>query len=97
MISVCEKVRDHRKALQLLDEMKAKNVAKNEVTFSSAISACEKCGQGRIALDLREQMKHEGAGQTAIAYNAAISACEKGLVVSTIDDENGDYARGYSK
>lgn len=32
MISVCEKVRDYHKALNLLDEMKRKNVAKNEVT-----------------------------------------------------------------
>jgi len=80
MISACEKVRDYKKALRLLDEMKEKKVAKNEVTFSSAISACEKCGQWRTALDLLDQMKKEGAGQTAIAYNAAISACEKGLV-----------------
>lgn len=32
MISVCEKVRDYRKALKLLDEMREKRVAKNEVT-----------------------------------------------------------------
>ena len=32
MISVCEKVRDYHKALNLLDEMKAKHVPKNEVT-----------------------------------------------------------------
>jgi pentatricopeptide repeat protein len=32
MISVCEKVRDYHKALDLLDEMKRKNVTKNEVT-----------------------------------------------------------------
>ncbi len=56
MISVCEKVRDYSKALQLLEEMEKKGVEKNEVTFSSAISACEKCGQWRTALDLLEQM-----------------------------------------
>lgn len=33
MISACEKVRDYNKALRLLDEMKEKNVAKNEVTY----------------------------------------------------------------
>jgi pentatricopeptide repeat protein len=32
MISACEKVRDFRKALTLLDEMKDKQVSKNEVT-----------------------------------------------------------------
>ena len=33
MISACEKVKDYRRALQLLDEMKAKNIDKNEVTY----------------------------------------------------------------
>lgn len=56
MISVCEKVRDYNKALRLLAEMSDKKVAKNEVTFSSAISACEKCGQWRNAIDLLEEM-----------------------------------------
>lgn len=32
MISVCEKVRDYKRALRLLDEMKQKSVPKNEVT-----------------------------------------------------------------
>lgn len=45
MISVCEKVRDYNKALQLLDEMQLKGVEKNEVTISTAISPCEMCGQ----------------------------------------------------
>ena len=56
MISCCEKVRDYKKAIQLMDEMQTKKITKNEVTFSSAISACEKCGQWRAALDLLEQM-----------------------------------------
>ena len=33
MISVCEKVRDYTKALKLLDEMREKNIDKNEVTY----------------------------------------------------------------
>ena len=39
-----------------MEEMSSRVVAKNEVTFSSAISACEKCGQWRPALDLLTQM-----------------------------------------
>jgi len=80
LISVCEKVKNHKRALHLLGEMERHGIRKNEVTFSSAISACEKAGQWRVALDLLERMKREGVGRTAIAYNAAISACEKGLV-----------------
>ena len=33
MISACEKVKDYRKALNLMNEMKEKNIAKNEVTY----------------------------------------------------------------
>jgi pentatricopeptide repeat domain-containing protein 1 len=71
MISVCEKVRDYNKALRLLDEMNQKKVAKNEVTFSSAISACEKCGQWRTALDLLDQMV--SAGDWGFSYSLSRS------------------------
>mmetsp|Transcript_5102 Transcript_5102/g.14675 ORF Transcript_5102/g.14675 Transcript_5102/m.14675 type:complete len:1035 (-) Transcript_5102:490-3594(-) len=79
LISVCEKTRDWRRALDLLTDMERAGVQKNEVTFSSAISACEKSGNWQVAIDLLDKMKAEGVKQTPIAYNAAISACEKGL------------------
>ena len=40
MISVCEKVRDHRRALSLLDEMDAKRIHKNEVTYVPSLNHC---------------------------------------------------------
>lgn len=70
MISCCEKVRDYKKAIQLMDEMRIKNVTKNEVTFSSAISACEKCGQWRMALDLLEQMVSHWSNSVQFEWEA---------------------------
>ena len=79
LISVCEKMKNWERAMNLLDQMEREGVKKNEVTFSSAISACEKSGNWKTALELLKRMRDEGVQQTAIAYNAAISACEKGL------------------
>lgn len=79
LISVCEKMKDWKGALDLLYEMDRKNITKNEVTFSAAISACEKAKNYKAALALLDQMEHERIYRTAIAYNAAISACEKSL------------------
>jgi len=50
MISVAEKMRDHQRALHLLQEMQDRGISKNEITYSSAISACEKTGEWQIAL-----------------------------------------------
>ncbi|KAL3788903.1 hypothetical protein HJC23_002657 [Cyclotella cryptica] len=79
LINVCEKIKDWKRALELLRQMDEEGVAKNEITYSSAISACEKGGNWRTALDLLSTMKKNGIMPTVIAYNAAISACEKGL------------------
>ncbi|KAL7463575.1 hypothetical protein ACHAXS_003971 [Conticribra weissflogii] len=86
LINVCEKIKDWKRALDLLRQMDDEGVPKNEITYSSAISACEKGGNWRTALDLLKTMKSAGIMPTAIAYNAAvalyptaISACEKGL------------------
>ena len=45
LINVCEKIKDWKRALDLLRQMDEEGVVKNEITFSSAISACEKGGK----------------------------------------------------
>ena len=56
--------------MDLLRQMDENDVAKNEITYSSAISACEKGGNWRQALDLLKMMKDKNIMPTAIAYNA---------------------------
>jgi pentatricopeptide repeat domain-containing protein 1 len=70
LINVCEKIKDWKRALELLRQMDDEGVAKNEITYSSAISACEKGGNWRTALDLLSTMKKNGIMPTVIAYNA---------------------------
>lgn len=70
LINVCEKIKDWKRALELLRQMDEEGVAKNEITYSSAISACEKGGNWRTALDLLSMMKKNGIMPTVIAYNA---------------------------
>ena len=45
LINVCEKIKDWKRALDLLRQMDEEGVTKNEITYSSAISACEKGGK----------------------------------------------------
>jgi|AntRauTorckE5430_2_1112549.scaffolds.fasta_scaffold04763_4 pentatricopeptide repeat protein len=79
LISVCEKCKDWRMALDLMKEMDELRIEKNQITYSSAISACEKSGNFQVAIDLLDRMENECEGKSVIPYNAAISACEKGL------------------
>jgi pentatricopeptide repeat protein len=87
-LSVQDKTRNLRKAMQVLKIMKqaassrqgAFRLELTEVTFSVIIATCEKCADWRQALELLDEMEERGVQKTPIAYNAAISACEKGMV-----------------
>ena len=91
LLGVYAELKDWRKSSELLEEMDRLNIAKNEVTYTSAISACEKGRNHHLALKLLDQMRREGknknksgeynnninTNRSDSAYNAAISACEK--------------------
>jgi pentatricopeptide repeat protein len=62
----------------LLEEMQAKGVEPDVITYNAAISACEKGGQWEKALQLLEEMQAKGVEPDVITYSATISACEKG-------------------
>jgi pentatricopeptide repeat protein len=80
VISACEKGRQWKKALALLEEVKERKGIEPDVKmYNPAISACEKGGQWEKALALLEEVKErEGIEPTVYTYSAAISACEKG-------------------
>jgi pentatricopeptide repeat domain-containing protein 1 len=64
--------------MQLLEEVQAKGIPANTITYNAAISAYEKGGQWQRALQLMKDMQAKGIPANTITYNAAISVCEKG-------------------
>jgi len=80
----------HR-ALELLEEMQARGVAPDVISFNAAMSACEKEGRWREALQLLARMQQQGTADDAtgsaasdplrpdsFSYCTAISACGRG-------------------
>ncbi len=61
-----------------LDEMQAKGLTPDVITYNAAISACDKGRQWQEALRLVYEMLAKGLTPDVITYNAAIFACEKG-------------------
>jgi len=66
-----------KNALSLLDEMKERGIAPNEVTYGVAVTACGNGGQWQRALELLDQMRSNSLRINTITYNSAIAALSK--------------------
>eukprot|EP00584_Thalassiosira_punctigera_P023090 CAMPEP_0172555006 /NCGR_PEP_ID=MMETSP1067-20121228/57533_1 /TAXON_ID=265564 ORGANISM="Thalassiosira punctigera, Strain Tpunct2005C2" /NCGR_SAMPLE_ID=MMETSP1067 /ASSEMBLY_ACC=CAM_ASM_000444 /LENGTH=669 /DNA_ID=CAMNT_0013343497 /DNA_START=154 /DNA_END=2163 /DNA_ORIENTATION=- len=66
-----------KRALSLLDEMKEKGIAPNEVTYGVAVAACGNGGRWRKALELLDTMREARLEINTITYNSAIAALSK--------------------
>ena len=64
------------RAFAVLEEMEARGVSPNAVSFGAAISACKPRGLWEKALALLEEMRSEGVAPDAHSYNAAIEERE---------------------
>ena len=64
--------------MDLMEEMQAKGVPANTITYNAAISTCAKQGKLHAALKLIEDMKTSRVPMNTITINAAISICQKG-------------------
>ena len=63
-------------ALRLLQEMGAKKVPRNTITYNAAIQACDRGGAWQHALSLYEKMEPAGVPRDQITHNAVVRACE---------------------
>ena len=78
-ISAYARLKDWRKALSLLEDMRPAGIEPNEYSYSAAISACAKSGgEWKRALLLLDEMRAAGVNPSVVSFSAAISACAKG-------------------
>ena len=73
-ISVCEKSRQWKRALELLEEMKSRGIEPDVVSYNAAISACEKGKQWERTLELLEEMKGCNVEPDVVSYRAVLEA-----------------------
>ena len=66
--------------MELLREMRDRDLKSDVITYSAAISAKEKCEEWTCALELFGDMWDPGLEPNEISYSAGTSACEKGEV-----------------
>ena len=64
-------------ALSLLEDMQARGLGPDVISYNSAISACAKGLQWERALVLLDEMQARGLEPDGISFNAAILACEQ--------------------
>jgi pentatricopeptide repeat domain-containing protein 1 len=70
VLKVCERAREPRKALTLLEEMRKAGVEPDIISYNTAIGACAKGGLPDEALRLVEQMEEV----SLVTYNSVLDA-----------------------
>ena len=77
--------RNEARALALMREMRARDLAPNVITYSAAISACEKAARWKSALALLVVMRRTRVLPDEHSFNGAILACGRaGAALSTL-------------
>ena len=74
----CRCTEQVEEAIQIFQDMVARNCERNVITYSSLISACEKAGRWQLALDLFHEMHRDSCKPNVVTYNALIAACGQG-------------------
>ena len=74
----CQCTEQVEEAIQIFQDMVARNCERNVITYSSLISACEKAGRWQLALDLFHEMHRDSCKPNVVTYNALIAACGQG-------------------
>ncbi|CAL8463218.1 g2752 [Coccomyxa elongata] len=71
-ISLCGHRQALRHALDLVGEMRARNIACNTHTYSSLMNVAIKCGELELALDVFHQLQVDGLRANVVTYNTLI-------------------------
>ena len=73
MIAVYGTIGDHISALKMFEEMKARSIRANNVTYNSLISACEKAGRWDAAFAVFVHMRASGIQINSITFCALVA------------------------
>ncbi|GBF98291.1 hypothetical protein Rsub_10954 [Raphidocelis subcapitata] len=72
MISLCIYQQNVDRAVELLEEMRARGVERNVHTYTALMNVCIKCGKMSAALEIFDSMRAEGCTPNVVTYNTLI-------------------------
>jgi pentatricopeptide repeat domain-containing protein 1 len=77
MISQCGVQHALRRAMELMAEMKSRNIGCNVHTYSALMNVCIKAGELDVALEVYDEMLNEGCTPNLVTYNTLIDVYGK--------------------
>lgn len=77
MISLCIYQQNIQRALELVDDMRIRNIERNVHTYTAFMNVCIKCGKLALALETYQSMKSVSCVPNAVTYNTLIDVYGK--------------------
>ncbi|GIL47655.1 hypothetical protein Vafri_4418 [Volvox africanus] len=76
-ISLCIHGQDVERALELMQEMRTRNIERNVHTYTALMNVCIKCGKLPLALDIYNSMRAVNCTPNVVTYNTLVDVYGK--------------------
>ncbi|KXZ56011.1 hypothetical protein GPECTOR_2g1563 [Gonium pectorale] len=76
-ISLCIHGQDVDRALELMQEMRSRNIERNVHTYTALMNVCIKCGKLALALDIYNSMRAANCMPNVVTYNTLVDVYGK--------------------
>jgi pentatricopeptide repeat domain-containing protein 1 len=77
MISMCIYQQDSDRAMELMEDMRYRNVERNVHTFTALMNVCIKCGKHTVALEIYDSMRAANIAANVVTYNSLVDVYGK--------------------
>jgi len=77
MISLCIYQQDVDRAMELVEDMRQRNIERNVHTYTALMNVCIKCGKLALALDIYNSMRNVNCVPNVVTYNTLIDVYGK--------------------
>lgn len=77
MISLCIYQQNVERALELVEDMRVRNIERNVHTYTALMNVCIKCGKLALALEIYQSMKSVGCIPNVVTYNTLVDVYGK--------------------